>query len=124
MAARWRWLLMTAAGVSIALAICTGFQAVGIDVPVLPRLDDLDVEQPSTADDAPAMRLPATMTVCIDRGAGRCWTEAGESHCDGGAVFGSGTTGVDDPRLPEIFDRCWLSVRRNLPNSDRDNRQD
>jgi len=47
------------------------------------------------ADDAPARRLPSVATVCRDRGAGRCWSEPGESRCGGGDVFRIVIAGAD-----------------------------
>jgi hypothetical protein len=57
--------------------------------PYAPKLDQRRGPAPGgSADIEPARRLPATVAVCVDRAAGRCWTVAGtETACGGATVF-------------------------------------
>jgi hypothetical protein len=75
-----RWLLLVSIASSIALAASE---------PRAPKLGDSTMPPPAERESEPAKRLPATVAVCQERSARRCWVAAGEAGCtaEGGQVF-------------------------------------
>jgi hypothetical protein len=43
--------------------------------------------------------VPTEMTICVDRGARRCWIAAGRDACAGGEVF-KVVSSIDEPDDP------------------------
>ena len=88
------------------------------DAPVLPKLESLAAEAFDTAasDEEgtpavdPAQRMPQMMTVCIDRAALRCWTEAGVSSCGGAEVYGVSEIDERETLAGELLQRCWRVI--------------
>jgi hypothetical protein len=97
---RWHLLL----GVASAIAFAA-------DEPRAPKLGD-STPPPAEHEGEPARRLPATVAVCQDPSARRCWLAAGEAGCtaEGGQVF---RVVIDQPSRADAqraLDQCRTAL--------------
>ena len=86
--------------------------------PVVPSLESYDAQlrRRPVEDEAPSQALPTVMTICADRAARRCWTEAGATACEteeGKAeVFAVVAVNGAESEGPVRLERCWSEMKR------------
>jgi hypothetical protein len=86
------------------------------DAAVVPKLEDVErsTSNPPSAEADRPQALPATVTICQDSSAQRCWTEGGATDCASDAnpdakIFRQ-TGSTADPG--KALEDCWAAVRR------------
>lgn len=102
---------------SIALLLCVfPFSTSAQLTPSVPLLESYDagVER-NRQETGEAQALPKTMTICADRVARRCWTEAGATACeteDGRAeVFALVTVHEAHSDAGSRLEACWVEMK-------------
>ena len=85
--------------------------------PAVPPLESYDarIRDRGNEGEHPAQPLPQEMTVCADRVAKRCWTEAGVTSCPttegNGEVFAVVTVSESDSESARRLEKCWSEMR-------------
>src|SRR5262245_19853244 len=74
------------AGVTLGLVLAARAVAAPPE-PAVPKLDEGPPGRPAPAEESGARRLPATVAICRDQAAGRCWLVPTGDACGSAEVF-------------------------------------